>query len=62
MGDAECIRSKVMKITKKTLKDLDRRIAEEQAKENRDIKRITFLKATRNSYSKELGIKPPYKF
>ncbi len=51
-----------MKITKKTLKDLDRRIAEEQAKENRDIKRITFLKATRNSYSKEFGIKPPYKF
>ena len=48
------------KITKRTIKDLEKRLAEEQAKENSDIKRITFLKATINSYSKQLGIAEPY--
>lgn len=48
------------KITKKTIKDLEKRLAEEQAKENSDIKRITFLKATINSNSKQLGLAEPY--
>lgn len=46
-----------MKITKATLKDLDKRIAKEN-----DLKRKTFLMATRNSYSKKLGLEPPYIF
>ena len=46
-----------MEITKKTLKELDKRIAEAK-----DIKQRTFLMATRNWYSKMLGIKPPYKW
>ena len=48
------------KITKETIKDLEKRLAEEQAKEDTDAKRITFLKATINSYSKMLGLKEPY--
>ncbi|MBR0380318.1 MAG: hypothetical protein IJH62_07130 [Mogibacterium sp.] len=48
------------KITKRTIKDLEKRLAEEQTKENSDIKRITFLKATINSYSKQLGLAEPY--
>jgi hypothetical protein len=47
-----------MKITKKTLKELDKKIKEEKT----DFKRKTFLMATRNAYSKELGLKPPYKW
>ena len=46
-----------MKITKATLKDLDKRIAQ-----STDIKQRTFLMVTRNSYSKKLGLKPPYKW
>jgi hypothetical protein len=45
------------KITKKTLKDLDKRIAEAK-----DLKQKIFLMATRNSYSKQLGLEPPYKW
>lgn len=45
-----------MKITKKMLTDLDKEIKEE----TKNIKRRTFLMATRNRYSKLLGIKPPY--
>lgn len=45
------------KNTKKHIKDLEKRL-----KETKDIKRQTFLKATINSYSKELGLKEPYKF
>ena len=48
------------KITKKTVRDLEKRLAEEQAKADSDIKRVTFLKATINSYSKQLGMKEPY--
>jgi hypothetical protein len=48
------------KITKSMIRDLEKRLAAEQAKENSDIKRITFLKATINSYSKQLGLKEPY--
>ena len=44
------------KITKKNIRDLEKRLAEEQANEHSDIKRITFLKATINSYSKQLRI------
>ena len=47
---------KNMKITKKMLTDLDKEIKEE----TKNIKRRTFLMATRNRYSKLLGIKPPY--
>ena len=46
-----------MKITKDTLKDLDRRIAKEK-----NLKRRIFLMATRNRYSKLLGVKEPYTF
>ena len=54
-------RAKTMKkITKRTIKDLEKRLAEEQTKENSEIKRITFLKATINSYSKQLGLAEPY--
>ena len=45
------------KITKKNIKDLEKRLTEAK-----DPKRITFLKATINSYSKQLGMKPPYEF
>lgn len=45
-----------MKITRK---DLDR-IEKEIKAENIDIKRITFLKATHNRYSKKLGLQPRY--
>ncbi|WP_185752131.1 hypothetical protein [Eubacterium sp. AB3007] len=45
-----------MRITMKTLKELDRKIEEEK----KDIKRKTFLIATRNRYSKQLGVKSPY--
>lgn len=48
------------KITKKTIRDLEKRLAEEQAKKDSDIKRITFLKATINSYNKKLGLKETY--
>lgn len=48
------------KITKSMIRDLEKRLAAEQAKENSDIKRVTFLKATINSYSKQLGLKEPY--
>lgn len=50
------------KITKKDIKDLEKRLAEEQAKANSDIKRITFLKATINRYSKAIGHKAPYEW
>ena len=45
-----------MKITKKDLN----RIEEEIRNENKDAKRVTFLKATHNRYSKKLGIAPKY--
>lgn len=50
------------RITKKDIKSLEKRLAEEIAKENSDIKRITFLKATINSYSKRLGLEAPYEW
>ena len=46
-----------MKITKETQKDLDRRNAKEKK-----LKRRIFLMATRNRYSKLLGVKEPYTF
>ena len=48
------------KITKATVRNLEKRLTEEQAKANPDIKRVTFLKATINSYSKQLGLEEPY--
>ena len=48
------------KITKSTINNLEKRLSEESAKANPDIKRITFLKATINSYSKQLGFDAPY--
>ena len=45
-----------MKINRK---DLDR-IEKEIKAEAKDIKRLTFLKATHNIYSKKLGLKPRY--
>lgn len=45
------------KITKKNIEDLEKRLAEAK-----DAKRITFLEATINHYSKQLGMKPPYEF
>ncbi len=48
------------KITRKTIKDLEQRL--EEAKKSGDIKRVTFLKATINAYSKQLGIKAPYEW
>ena len=50
------------KITKKDINSLEKRLAEEIAKKDSDIKRITFLKATINSYSKQLGMKAPYEW
>ena len=47
-------------ITEQNIRDLEKRLADEQAKETPDIKRITFLRATINSYSKRLGLKEPY--
>ena len=46
-----------MKITKNTLKELDRKIAVEK-----DLKRKVFLMAARNRYSSQLGVKAPYVF
>lgn len=43
------------KITKKDIKDLEKRLAETE-----DSKRQTFLKATINNYSQQLGMRPPY--
>ena len=45
------------KITKKHIAELEKRL-----KETKDPKRQTFLKATINSYSKELGMKEPYRW
>lgn len=50
------------KITSKDIKSLEKRLAEEIAKKDSDIKRITFLKATINSYSKKLGKPEPYRW
>lgn len=41
----------------KKIKDLEKRLSE-----TKDIKRATFLKATINSYSKEIGKKEPYRW
>ena len=46
-----------MKITKNTIKRL-----EKELKEETDMKRRCFLKATINIYSKELGMEPPYEW
>ena len=46
-----------MKITKQTLRELDRKIEKEK-----DLKRKTFLMATRNIYSRQLGTAAPYRF
>lgn len=46
-----------MKITKTTLKNLDRKIQKEK-----NIKRKVFLMATRNRYSEQAGEKAPYTF
>lgn len=45
-----------MKITRT---DLDR-IEKEIKAEHKNIKRLTFLKATHNRYSKKLGLQPRY--
>ena len=45
------------KITKQDIKEIQERI-----KETTDPKRVTFLKAAANYYSKQLGINPPYKY
>ena len=47
-----------MKITKNTIKRLEKELQEE----TKDMKRRSFLKATINLYSKKLGMKPPYEF
>ena len=47
-----------MKITKNTIKKLEKELKEE----TKDEKRRIFLKATINVYSKKLGLKPPYEF
>ncbi len=44
-------------ITRKDIKDLEKRLAA-----TKDQKRIIFLKATINRYSKQLGMEAPYKF
>ena len=48
--------------TKKRIKELKNRLQEECKKENSDIKRITFLKATINLYCKSIGLEEPYKW
>lgn len=45
---------------RKNIKECEKRIREEQAKEEPNIKRISFLKATINRYSYEIGLEPPY--
>ena len=47
-----------MKITKNTIKRLEKELQEE----TKDMKRRSFLKATINLYSKKLGMEPPYEF
>ena len=46
------------RITRKDLRSLENRM--EEAKKNHDAKRLTFLKATHNRYSKDLGIETKY--
>ena len=46
-----------MKITKQTLRELDRKIEKEK-----NLKRKTFLIATRNVYSRPLGVAAQYRF
>lgn len=46
------------KITKKDLESIEKRMTE--AAKSGDLKRWTFLAATHNRYSKELGLKVKY--
>ena len=50
------------RITKTDIAKLEKELKAEQAKDNSNIKRITFLKATINRYSKQIGKEEPYRW